>query len=106
MQPPERYKQQIAVRNPVLHCSGWMRYINTSLVCSEDICGGEKNQTRQLKSIALNGLHPSRENWLESWLMKRRLWGLEAFSLQFENLYCVKLFNTYYSIHFKVDNHH
>ena len=44
MQAPERYKQQIAVRNPVLHCSGWMRYINTSLVyTSEDICGDKRS---------------------------------------------------------------
>lgn len=43
MQLPERYKQQIAVRNPVLHCSEWMSYINTSLVCSADICGEKKS---------------------------------------------------------------
>lgn len=75
-------------------------------LCGVKTSVGKKDQSRQLKSVALHGLYPSRENWLESWLGKRRLWGLEAFSLQFENLYCVKLFHTYYSIDFKVDNHH
>lgn len=67
-----------------------------------DICG----EAKSVKSIVLKGLDPSRENWLQPWLVKWRLWGLEAFSLQFENPCCVKLFNTYDSTDFKVDNHH
>ena len=72
----------------------------------EGISGGKKSRPRQQKSIAAGGFGPRRESWLEAWLVERRLWGLGAFSLQFENLYCVKLLNTYNSIDFKVDNHH
>lgn len=67
-----------------------------------DIWGEEK----AAKKVVLDVLHPSRENWLQPWLVKGCLWGLEAFSLQFENPCCVKLFNTHDSIDFKVDNHH
>lgn len=102
VQPPERHKHKAAVRTLPSPVVGGCEHIPCEWGDIWDICREEK----LVKDIVLDVLDPSRENWLQPWLITGCLWGLEAFSLQFENPCCVRLFNNHNSIDFKVDNHH